>query len=142
MAIAKLAFNKFVESGAEELGKKLTDSATKKLVALGGAVWARIKGSKIAVKELGIAANEKLGETERTEAEQKLANYLTSLWNKDEAFAEQVKDLADELHFELTQIEDNSSMTQVNYGGTNYQNKISGGTVNQANTINIGKSND
>jgi len=133
LALAKLAFDEFVKSGAGELGKKLTDSAEKSLMALGRAVWQRIRGK--ARPTAALAGAEKGDE----KAQQQLKKFLKSEWQSDLEFAEEVRKLADDLHFELTQIEDNSSMTQNNYGGTNYQNKISGGTVNQANTINIGK---
>lgn len=125
-AIAKIALDKFVESGAGELGKTLSAALSQKVMQLGTVVWNRIKGNTTAVAVLEGAAQEK------PEDVQKLRNYLNALW-KDESsdFTQDVKKLADELHFELTQIEDNSSQTQINYGGNNSQNRISGGTVYQ-----------
>lgn len=127
-AIAKIALDKFVESGAGELGKTLSAALSQKVMQLGTVVWNRIKGNTTAVAVLEGAAQEK------PEDVQKLRNYLNALW-KDESsdFTQDVKKLADELHFELTQIEDNSSQTQINYGGNNSQNRISGGTVYQGN---------
>jgi len=125
-AIAKIALDKFVESGAGELGKALSTALSQKVMQLGTVVWNRIKGNTTAVAVLEGAAQEK------PEDIQKLRNYLNALW-KDEGsdFTQDVKKLADEIHFELTQIEDSSSMTQ-NISGSNakgWQTKVSGGTA-------------
>jgi len=119
-AIAKIALDKFVESGAGELGKTMTAAIAQKVEQLGTAVWNRIKGNATAVTVLEGAAQEK------PEDMQKLKNYLYSLWKDEQSeFAQEVKKLADEIHLELTQIEDNSSITVNNHGGTNtiYQTK-------------------
>ncbi len=119
-AIAKIALDKLVESGAGELGKTMTAAIAQKVEQLGTAVWNRIKGNATAVTVLEGAAQEK------PEDMQKLKNYLYSLWKDEQSeFAQEVKKLADEIHLELTQIEDNSSMTVNNHGGTNtiYQTK-------------------
>lgn len=114
MAIAKIAFDKFIEGGAGELGKNLTVAISQKVQKLGTLVWNRIRGNAKAVEVLEKAAEEK------PEEMQKLKNYLHGLWKDENSeFAREVKKLADEIHFELTQIEDNSSMTVNNYGGTN-----------------------
>ena len=113
-AIAKIALDKFVESGAGELGKTMTVAIAQKVEQLGTAVWNRIKGNATAVTVLEGAAQEK------PEDMQKLKNYLYSLWKDEQSeFAQEVKKLADEIHVELTQIEDNSSMIVNNHGGTN-----------------------
>jgi hypothetical protein len=124
-AIAKIALDKFVEGGAGELGKKLTEAVAAKVMALGNVVWQRIKGTAPAVTVLEGAAQEKPEDVE------KLRKYLYSLWQDEQSeFAAAVKKLADEIHFELTQIEDNSVQIQNNYGGTNSQNRINNaGTV-------------
>ncbi len=98
----------------------MTTAIAKKVEQLGTAVWNRIKGNATAVTVLEGAAQEK------PEDMQKLKNYLYSLWKDEQSeFAQEVKKLADEIHLELTQIEDNSSMTVNNHGGTNtiYQTK-------------------
>jgi hypothetical protein len=124
-AIAKIALDKFVEGGSSELGKKLTDPVAKKVMQLGTIVWDRIKGNTAVVTSLEGAAQE------QPEDVQKLKNYLYSLWKDERAeFAADVKTLVNEIHFELTQIEDNSSMTQNNYGGTNYQTKTGANNTN------------
>lgn len=55
LALAKLALDKFVEGGAGELGKKLTESVSKKVMALGTAIWEKVKGSERAVQVLAEA---------------------------------------------------------------------------------------
>ncbi len=133
LALAKVAFDKFVESGAGELGKKLTDGATKSLMALGSVLWDKVKGNERAVAVLEGAAEQK------PEAEQQLKKYLSAFLKDEQSdFAQEVRRLAGDLHFELTQIEDNSSMT-MNLSGNakGWQNKISGGTVHQAESITI-----
>lgn len=122
-AIAKIALDKFVESGAGELGKTLTADLSKKVMQLGTVVWNRIKGNATAVAVLEGAAQEKPEEIQR------LRNYLHSQWKDENSeFAQAVKKLADEIHFELTQIEDNSSMTQVNRDNAKgWQVKVTGG---------------
>lgn len=130
-AIAKIALDKFVESGAGKLGEHLSEALSTKIKQLGQLVWNRIKGNETAVQVLQGATEEK------PEDIQKLRNYLNALWKDEQSeFAQSVKKLADEIYFELTQIEDNSIQIQNNYGGTNSQNRISGGTVYQG-TITI-----
>jgi hypothetical protein len=132
-AIAKIALDKFVEGGAGELGKKLTEPVAEKVMALGQTVWQRIKGNSPAVAVLEGAAQE------NPEDIQKLKNYLHALWKDERSeFTTEVKKLADEIHFELTQIEDNSTMIQTNHGGTNFQTKVSGkGKAYQAEVMNF-----
>jgi hypothetical protein len=132
-AIAKIALDKFVEGGAGELGKKLTEPVAEKVMALGQAVWQRIRGNAPAVAVLEGAVQE------NPEDIQKLKNYLYSLWKDEQSeFATEIKKLADEIYFELTQIEDNSTMIQTNHGGTNFQTKVSGkGKAYQAEVMNF-----
>ena len=130
-AIAKIALDKFVEGGAGELGKNLTKALTQKVMQLGTVVWNRIHGNATAVTVLEGAAQEK------PEEMQKLKNYLLALWKDEQSeFAQEVKKLADELHFELTQIEDNSSMTQINQDNAKgWQVKVTGGEGTQIGEI-------
>ena len=124
MTLAKLALDKFVESGASELGKTLTDEASKKVMALGNAIWERLKDNEAVVESL--EASEK-GDAE---APAKLAPYLNYLCDQDADFTKELKKLADALHFELIQIADNSSMTQNNFGNAKgWQTKVAGGTA-------------
>jgi len=96
MTIAKIAFDKFIEGGAGELGKKVTEGITQKVQQLAQAVWPRLKGNQEALKVLQAAEK---GSVEDT---QKLKNYLDALWTKNPEFGQQVQQLAKEIHFELT----------------------------------------
>jgi hypothetical protein len=135
--IAKIALDKFVEGGASELGKALTTQLSQKVMRLGTIVWERIRGNATAVGVLKEATQENPEEIQR------LKNYLYSLWKDENSeFTLDVKKLADEIHFELTQIEDNSSMTQINRDNARgWQTKVEGGTayigeIHQHNTPN------
>lgn len=96
MTIAKIAFDKFIEGGAGELGRKVTEGITNKIQQLAQAVWPRLKGNAEALKVLQAAEK---GSVEDT---QKLKNYLDALWTKNPEFGQQVQQLAKEIHFELT----------------------------------------
>ena len=109
-----------MEGGAGELGKQLTTAASKKLMELANPIWEKIRGNKRAVEVLTGAAADK------SEDVQALTNYLATFWNQPE-FAETVKDLANDLHFELTQIQNNSPITTNVYdGGVAYVTPITG----------------
>ena len=70
-AIAKVAFDKFVEGGAGELGKKTTESITKLIQKLGETVWPKaIKGKPQAEQVLIGAAQDSPKDV------QKLKNYI------------------------------------------------------------------
>ena len=115
LAIGKIVLDEFVKGGAGELGKTLTLKATKKLTELGTAVLDKIRPNRRAVEALVGAAEEKPEEV------QALKNYLMSLWKQSPEFAEEVKTLANDLHFELTQIENNSPIVQnIGNGGVGY----------------------
>lgn len=130
-AIAKIALDKFVEGGAGELGKNLTTALSQKVMQLGTVVWNKIRGNAPAVAVLEGAAQDK------PEEAQKLKKYLFKLWEDEQSeFTQEVKKLADELHFELTQIEDNSLMTQINRDNARgWQVKVTGGTDTQIGEI-------
>jgi hypothetical protein len=129
--IAKIALDKFIEGGAGELGKNLTKALSQKVMQLGTVVWNKIRGNAQAVAVIDGAAQDK------PEEMQKLKNYLFVLWKDEQSeFAQEVKKLADELHFELTQIEDNSLMTQINQDNARgWQVKVTGGTDTQIGEI-------
>lgn len=96
MTIAKIAFDKFIEGGAGELGRRVTEGMTNKIQQLAQAVLSRLKGNAEAIKVLQAAEQ---GSVEDTE---KLTNYLNKLWTNNPEFGEQVQQLAKEIHLELT----------------------------------------
>ncbi|WP_008314040.1 hypothetical protein [Leptolyngbya sp. PCC 6406] len=126
--IASIAFKAFLEAGAGEAAKALTGAATKaaaeKLNALRKTIWQKLRGNPSA--ETSIKA---LAEQRGSEADlQKVESYLQVAMVEDPQFAASVQQLAQEIT--LLQIDDDSTMTQVNYGGTNYQTKTGPNNTN------------
>jgi phenylalanyl-tRNA synthetase alpha subunit len=115
MTIAKIAFDKFIEGGAGELGKKVTEGITQKVQQLAQAVWPRLKGNQEALKVLEAAEK---GSVEDT---QKLKNYLDALWTKNPEFGQQVQQLAKEIHFELTRNDIQAENVQQIFDGQGLQ---------------------
>ena len=115
MTIAKIAFDKFIEGGAGELGRKVTEGITNKVEQLAQAVWPRLKGNAEALKVLQAAEQ---GSVENT---QKLTNYLNTLWTNNPEFGEQVQQLAKEIHFELTRNDIQAENVQQIFDGQGLQ---------------------
>jgi hypothetical protein len=114
--IAKLAFDKFVEGGAGELGKKTTEGITKLIQKLGETVWHKaIKGNTQAEQVLAGAAQDS------PEDVQKLKTYLNGLWKSDQEFEREVQTLVQEIH-QVIQFEDCDAENVLNvFGGTGQQ---------------------
>lgn len=126
--IASIAFKAFLESGAGEAAKALTGATTKaaaeKLNDLRKTIWQKLRGNPSV--ETSIKA---LAEQRGSEADlQKVESYLQVAMVEDPQFAASVQQLAQEIT--LLQIDDDSTMTQVNYGGTNYQTKTGPNNTN------------
>ena len=138
IAISKIALEKFVGSGAEELGRNLTSEISQKVMKLGSTVWNRIQGNSSAVTVLERAAQEE------PEAVHQLRKYLYSLWQNDStAGTRKVRQLSDEIHFEMSQIEDNSNMNQtIQDNATGFQNRGEGSTFYQGNNYIFGNRTD
>jgi phenylalanyl-tRNA synthetase alpha subunit len=115
MTIAKIAFDKFIEGGAGELGKKVTEGITQKVQQLAQAVWPRLKGNQEALKVLQAAEK---GSVEDT---QKLTNYLDALWTKNPEFGQEVQQLAKEIHLELTRNDIQAENVQQIFDGQGLQ---------------------
>lgn len=121
-AIAMLAFQKFIESGAGELAKKFTETAIntetaiKKMDDLRQKIVARLKG-KSETLDAAIVEAEK-GDAAAVET---IGHYLNVAMLDYPEFADEIRALAHEITIEQKQ--DNSSMMQTNYGGRNYQMK-------------------
>ncbi|MCZ8243749.1 MAG: hypothetical protein O9323_18820 [Microcystis sp. LE19-131.1A] len=111
--------------------EKFTEAALEKINTLRQIIWNKLKANPNAEKALQAA--EKGSKTDL----EKVADYLKVAMNDEADFAEKVKGLATEI--QSLKIQDNSSMNQTNYGGTNFQNKVEGGEVYQAATITINK---
>lgn len=115
MKIAQIAFDKFIEGGAGELGRKVTEGITNKIQQMGQAVWPRLKGNPEALKVLQAAEKGSIEDT------QKLKNYLDALWTNNPEFGEQVQQLAKEIHLELTRNDIQAENVQQIYDGQGLQ---------------------
>ena len=114
-AIASLAFQEFVKSGAGELAKKFTGEAITKMGQLRQLIWHRLTGKHPRAEEAIEKAQ--VGDSESINTIAKLLDVEML----DQEFAGQLQAIAHEIT--LLQIEDNSSMNQTNYGGMNFQTK-------------------
>jgi hypothetical protein len=127
-AIATLAFQAFLTSSAGKAAQEMTGAATKaageKLNALRKTIWQKLRGTPSAE-----AAIKALAEKRGDEADlQKVEGYLQVAMAEDPQFASQIQQLAQEINLLL--VDDDSTMTQVNYSGTNYQTKTGPNNTN------------
>ena len=118
-AIASLAFQKIVEGIGSETGKKFSEKAFGLIDQLRQKIVARFSGRD------NVQATLEQAKTGDSDAIAKVAKYLDVEILDAPEFAGELQQLANE----ITQyvIEDNSTNVQVNYGGENIQNNISGG---------------
>jgi hypothetical protein len=122
-AIATLAFQEFVKSGAGELAKKFTGEAIAKMGQLRELIWNRLAGKH----EAAAAAIEKAKAGEQ-EGIDNVAVFLGSELLIDKEFAGQVQAIAQEIN--AGKLLDQSSMTQNNYDNARgWQTKVEGGTA-------------
>ncbi|BAY59935.1 hypothetical protein NIES2135_68120 (plasmid) [Leptolyngbya boryana NIES-2135] len=126
--IAKAILNKFYEGVGNKLGEKAIDLLPEKVKQLGQLIWEKcLRGKPGADRLLQEAAKGS------AEDQQKLTEYLNEVLESNYVLKQAVQKLADEIHLEI--INSSNDMNQHNYGGTNFQTKVDGGVVNQANTI-------
>nr|WP_322721691.1 hypothetical protein [Nostoc sp. ChiQUE02]MDZ8234798.1 hypothetical protein [Nostoc sp. ChiQUE02] len=111
-AIATLAFTKAFETTIE----KFTEAALVKMDELRKKIWEKLQGKSQRVDEALV----KVEQGDRA-ALDTVAKYLDVAMEDYPEFAAEIQMLAHEIT--LQQIQDNSSMNQYNYGGTNYQVK-------------------
>jgi len=122
-AIATLAFQKFIESGAGELAKKFTEGAIAKMDELRQKVMEKLRGRSERVDE----ALAKVEQGDRAALET-IAKNLEVVMDEQPEFAAAVKVLAHEIN--AGKLVDNSSMTQNNYDNAKgWQTKVDGGTA-------------
>lgn len=124
-AIATLAFQKFIESGAGELAKKFTTEAIAKMDTLLKRIWAKLRG-KPRVEEVKAA----IDQTHKITPEQvnQIAVYLQVAMDEDPQFANDIRLLAQEI--KAGKLVDQSHMTQNIYDqAKGWQTKVEGGTA-------------
>jgi hypothetical protein len=121
-AIAALAFQEFVKSGAGELAKKFTTEAIAKMGQLRKLIWDQLRGNPDA--KTAMANVEQGQEGDLTD----IGTYLKAAMSKDSEFASQVQAIAQEIN--AGKLLDQSSMTQNNYDNAKgWQTKVEGGTA-------------
>jgi hypothetical protein len=121
-AIASLAFQEFVKSGAGELAKKFTAEAIAKMGQLRDLIGKRLAGKHPAAD--AAIEKAKAGEQEGIDT---IATFL-GVEMLDKAFAGQVQAIAREIN--AGKLLDQSSMTQNNYDNARgWQTKVEGGTA-------------
>jgi hypothetical protein len=121
-AIAALAFQEFIKSGAGELAKKFTAEAIAKMGQLRELVWNRLTGEHAIAEEA--LAKASTGEQEGIDT----VATLLGVEMLDKEFAEQVQAIAQEIN--AGKLLDQSSMVQNNSGNARgWQAKVEGGTA-------------
>jgi hypothetical protein len=121
-AIASLAFQEFIKSGAGELAKKFTAEAIARMNDLRELIWQKLQGNPDAVAAIEQA------KSGSEEVLSELATDLKRAMDKDPEFASQVQAIAQEIH--AGKLQDNSSMVQNNSGNARgWQTKVEGGTA-------------
>jgi hypothetical protein len=121
-AIAQLAFQKFIESGAGKLAEKFTEGAIAKMDKLREKIWARLRGRPGGQNALLAAEKGSKADLENVAAHLQLAMV------EDPQFADEIRSLAQEIH--AGKIQDNSSMHQYNSDNARgWQTKVEGGTA-------------
>jgi hypothetical protein len=121
-AIATLAFQEFIKSGAGELAKKFTGEVIAKMGQLRELIWNRLRGKHPAAEqalEQAIAGEQEGIDTVAT---------LLGVEMLDREFEGQVRAIAQEIN--AGKLLDQSSMTQNNYDNARgWQTKVEGGTA-------------
>jgi uncharacterized protein with von Willebrand factor type A (vWA) domain len=121
-AIATLAFQEFVKSGAGELAKKFTAESIAKMGQLRELIWNRLRGKHPAADQALEQAQ--AGEQQGTD----IVATLLGVEMLDQEFAGQVQAIAQEIN--AGKILDQSSMTQNNYDNARgWQTKVEGGVA-------------
>ena len=121
-AIASLAFQEFVKSGAGELAKKFTTEAIAKMGQLREMIWKRLAG-KYPVADVAIE-KAKAGEQDGIDT----VATLLGVELLDKEFAGQVQAIAQEIN--AGKLLDQSSMVQNNSDNAKgWQTKVEGGTA-------------
>ncbi|HEY9827415.1 MAG TPA: hypothetical protein V6D19_18400 [Stenomitos sp.] len=131
-AIARLAFEEFIKSGAGELAKKFTAEAIAKMGQLRELIWNRLRGRHPVAEQALEQA--KAGEQHGIDT----VATLLGVEMLDQEFAGQVQAIAQEIN--AGKLLDQSSMTQNIYDNAQgWQTKVEGGEVYQAQNITIHK---
>lgn len=124
-AIANLAFQKFIESGAGELAKKFSTEAITKMDMLLKRIWVKLR-RKPRVEEVKAA----IDQTHKITPEQvnQIAAYLQVAMDEDPQFATEIRMLAQEIN--AGKLIDQSHMTQnIHDQAKGWQTNVKDGTA-------------
>lgn len=122
-AIANLAFQEFIKSGAGELAKKFTAEAIAKMSDLRKIIVAKLQGKSPKVDEALVKATQ--GDSTALDT---IAKNLDVILDEDPDFAKELKVLAKTI--QAGKIQDNSSMIQnISDNAKGWQTKVEGGTA-------------
>ena len=125
--LSKIVLDKFYEGVSSKLGEKAVEKAIAPIEALGKFVWGRcVKLAKDPQKAKDVL---QAAATGSESAKQSIVGAVDSVLG-DAAVEQDVRKLAAELHQTIVQIDDDSTMNQTNYGGTNYQTKTGPNNTN------------
>lgn len=123
--IATLAFQKFIESGGGELGKKFTTEAIIKMDTLLKRIWMKLR-SKPRIEEVKLSVEQ----TQKITPEQvnQISAYLQVAMDEDPNFSNDIRLLAEEIN--TGRLIDKSNMTMnVHDNAKGWQTKVEGGTA-------------
>lgn len=124
-AIATVALQKFIESGAGKLGEKYTMEAIAKMESLLKRIWTKLRG-KPRIEEVKASVEK----TQKITPEQinQIAAYLQVAMDDDPQFADEIRMMAQQIN--AGKIQDNSSMVQnISDNAKGWQTKVEGGTA-------------
>ena len=122
-ALATLAFQKFIESGAGELAKKFTGAAISKMDELRQKIWDKLRGKSPRVDEALVKV-----EQGDYAALTTIARNLDVVMDEHPDFAREVQAIAQEIH--AGKLLDRSHMTMhISHQGRGWQTKVEGGTA-------------
>jgi hypothetical protein len=130
--IAKIILDKFYEGVGTKLGKaaveKLPGSVKEKIQQLGQLVWGRCLAKTKDADKAERLLNAAAAGSEAARAN--LATGVNQVLEVEPALKSQVEAIATEILQTIVQIDDDSTMTQNNHGGTNYQTKTGPNNTN------------
>lgn len=135
-AIAELAFQAGLKSGAGELSKRFTQEAIKKMGQLRDLIWNKLKGNPDASEAI---QNVKDGSEEYLKH---VVTFIDIAMDKDEEFASQIQILAKEINAGKTNIDGNNMTQNISDNAMGWQNKVDGGVVYQAESITTNNNNN
>lgn len=123
--IVALAFQKFIETGIGELGKRFTGEAINKMDRLLSEIWSKLRGRPI-IDEVKVSVEQ----TKKVTDDQldKVIAYLQVAMDEDNHFADAIRTLAQEIDSgRLTERHTMTMILQDNARG--WQTKVEGGTA-------------